>query len=271
MPDGTSDMPCRKSAHTCTLAGLAALVLAGCGAGVRFHGFLDAGQWTPSLECSAQASGESKFDLTGVGGLEGDRSFWALEGGVRFTAPRRGQAGAYAFNLGYFQHTYEGEADLGVTGITFAGQNLTGPTSTETKVSVFKFTYEEPSGTANELTGGLLGFHFLEFAVTSRDADSKAQLSGTAPMLILGWKIAYYSNRLMYFFNIEGMDLDLAPLNNVTGSIYDTSAGVRWFIDSAQRVALTAGYRRYEARLDVDRDKFNITMDGPFISFFMYW
>jgi len=238
---------------------------------VSFHGALEAGQWTPSLDCTAQAAGESSFDLVGTGGLEGERSFWTFDGNLRFTAPRGGSTGAYAFNLGYLQHTYSGEADLGVTGITFAGESLTGQTRTETDLSLFKFTYEEPSGGQNEQTGGLLGIHSLAFAITSRDADSRASLSGTAPMIVFGWKIAYYSQRLLYFFSIEGMDLDWMPLNNVTGSVYDTSAGIRWFVDSSLRVAISAGYRRYEALLNVDRDRLDLTMDGAFVSLFMTW
>jgi len=103
------------------------------------------------------------------------------------------------------------------------------------------------------------------------DSDSVTKMDGSAPMFVIGYKIAYISQNLMYFLNIEGMDLDTITLENVKGSLVDVSAGIRWVFDDSGKMAISAGWRTYEANLEIKDDDLDVKFDGAFFSFFLAW
>ena len=244
--------------------------LAGCGAGTKFHAAIEAGQWTPEISASALRLSSTKFNLATQGGIPNDEAFWYFDASFRLDTPRGGQVQPYTMSFGYWQHTYKG---TGLGGVTFGGATIGPPITTTAEFKLYKFAYEEmrpTEGVGGGLTGGLLGLHYLEFDIKATDGTNVGVFGDGAPMLVVGWKINYASRGLIYYFGLEGMDLDTVSLNNVGGSIMDTYGGIRWCI-RGNRTALSIGYRKYEVDLAIRNDRLSIDMDGLTVSLFLNW
>lgn len=244
--------------------------LAGCRAVRNFHGDIDFAQWTPKLTSSAQRSGGSYFNLVGSGGVVDKEAFVFLDASLRFQTGSGRRAKPHAVNLGYWQYTYSGDGDAGL-GLDFAGKTLIGPIRTTADFKLYRVTYEEPGLTqgGDGRTGGTLGIHLLGFDIKADDGSNIARFSGTAPMLVMGWKIAYYSKGLMYYFGVEGMDLDVVSLGNVRGNVVDTIAGVRWFF--GDNLALSVGWRNYDADITIRNDRLRVKQEGAVVALYMKW
>jgi hypothetical protein len=260
--------------HTKSLAMMlvAVAMLTGCTAGSTFHGWLEFGQWTPDTDSTVDTDGDD-IDLVSTGGIRNNDSFWTYDAGIRFTQPNGNTLGAYAFNLGYFNHTYSGNGEIG-SSISFDGINTFGTSiSTNADIRLLKFTYEEPTGgsSGSERTGGLIGLHNLSYDIHISDGVQTGEISGTAPMFVVGYKVSYYSAQLMYFVNIEWMDLDTITLENVQGEVMDVSGGIRWVFDDSGNMAISAGYRSYDADLNMRDEDLSLHMEGAFFGFFLAW
>jgi hypothetical protein len=261
----------RTSAAALVVAGLAAL--AGCKAGTRFSGALDLVQWRPDLQSSALKDGGDSFDLVTSGGVGNDEALWAFDASFGVQTAGADALKPYRFNLGYWQKIYRG---IGPGGVTFAGAPLGAGTKTSADFAYYKFTLEDPdvrsgSGGPASVTGGLLGVHFLDFSVVADDGVSRGVFADGAPMFVLGYRIEQYAKGgLMYYVCIEGMDLDAVPLGDVSGSVMDLSAGMRWFIRN-DKAAISVGYRKLEAALNIGSNRLSLDMDGAVFSLYMRW
>ncbi len=253
----------------CSASMLAAL--AGCRGAQNFHGDIEFTQWTPQLTSSARrGAGNRDFNLVNHGGVATGDAFLAFDASLRFQTGSGGRAKPHAVNLGYWQHTYAGTGNA--SGVTFAGVPLTGSTRTTADFKLYKLTYEEPGLTqgGDGRTGGTLGLHLIDFNIRADAGGGNVGIFvGTAPMLVIGWKIAYYSKGLMYYFGVEGMDLDVVSLSNITGGVTETVAGVRWFLGDT--VALSVGWRSYEANLIMRGDTLNIKQEGASVTLYVKW
>ena len=250
---------------------LALAATIGCQAGSTFHGWVEMGQWTPSLEADAGTGSDGTFDLVSTGGLDDRESLWSYDVGIRFTRASGSQLGAHAFNIGYFDHEFEGGTD-GVIVTNFGGVPLDGTLVSDAELSLFKFSYEEPSsGSGGERTGGLIGIHQLNYNLSVSDGNQVGRIEDSAMMFVIGYKVAYYSQNLMYFLNIEWMDLDTFNIGEATGEVLDSSGGLRWVFDDSGNMAITLGYRLYDANLQLEDDAVHIVLDGAYFSFFVAW
>jgi hypothetical protein len=253
-----------------TLVLLGAL-LAGCQAGTNLHGAVDIASWTPVLEASAGTGAGENFNLVGTGGVVNDDALWTIDLALQLGRASGREVRAQTLNFGYLSHRYSGENSL--LGVDFAGKTLTGSTNTSLDMKLFKFTYGEPQASTSggdNRTEGSLGLHYLDFAVKAVDSSgTQASYSGNAPMFVVGWKIAYTDRAMVYFASIEGMDLDVIPIENVRGEVMDYSAGVRWSVGG--NVALTIAYREYVANLDDRGEEMKIKLAGAYFSLFVMW
>ena len=112
----------------------------------------------------------------------------------------------------------------------------------------------------------------LDYDVDATNGTVNGEMTGSAPMFIVGYKVAYASANLMYYFNVEYMDLDTVTLENVTGSVLDYTAGMRWVFDGSGNMAISTGFRSYEADLGLrGGDDFSYKMEGVFFSVFIAW
>jgi hypothetical protein len=245
-------------------------LFAGCKAGTSLHGAVDIASWTPVLEATAVTGAGENFDLVGTGGVVDDDALWTIDLALQLGRASGREVRAQTLNFGYLSHRYSGNENLD---LSFAGKALMGDTATNLSMSIFKFTYGEPqaaSGGGNNRTEGSLGLHYMDFAVRAKDSSgTTAYYSGNAPMFVVGWKIAYSDRAMVYFANIEGMDLDVIPIENVRGEVMDYSAGVRWSVGG--NVALTIAYREYMANLDDRGEEMKIKLAGAYFSLFVMW
>ena len=261
-------------ARTTTVVLLAAL-LAGCKAGTSLHGAADIAQWTPTLAATADTGSGDKFDVVGTGGVVEDDAFWSFDVALQFGRAGKSGMKAQTLNIGYWGHRYSGTTDFSASPVDFAGKTLDGPTTTSMDLNLYKFTYGEPqagSGGGSSRTEGTIGLHYLDFSVKANDtgiSPATARYDGNAPMFVIGWKISYSDRAMVYFFSVEGMDLDVVSLGNVKGDVLDYSAGVRWSVGSS--AALSLGWRSYEANLDNRGEQMKIKMEGLFFSLFLMW
>ena len=258
------------SSRTTVVICLASL-LAGCRAGSSVHGTADVAQWAPVLKAEAYAGSGDKFNLVGTGGVVDNDALWTFDVSLQFSSAGQRQVKAQTLNLGYWSHEYSGSADL--SGVDFANKLLSGPTRTSLKLDLYKFTYGEPqaaSGGGSNRTEGTIGLHYLDFSVIAQDLDgATARYSGNAPMFVVGWKVAYADRAMVYFFSVEGMDLNMISLENVKGNVMDYSAGIRWSVGST--AALSIAYREYQAHLNDRGEELNIKLAGAFFSLFIMW
>ena len=257
------------SSRTITLVLLGAL-LAGCRAGTSLHGAVDIASWTPILEASASTGAGEDFNLVGTGGVVDDDALWTIDVALQLGRASGREVRAQTLNFGYLSHRFSGKENLDME---FAGKHLTGPTDTSLSLDLYKFNYGEPqaaTGGGNNRTEGSIGLHYLDFAVKAVDsAGVRASYSGNAPMFVVGWKIAYSDRAMVYFASVEGMDLDVIPIENVRGEVMDYSAGVRWSVGG--NVALTIAYREYLANLDDRGEEMKIRLAGAYFSLFVMW
>jgi len=249
-----------------SLVGLALAAAAGCG--MNASGYLDAGTWTPKLNASALRLSAPALDLVSGAGVPEDDSFWTFDASIQIAGSA--EHGPCALNFGYVRHVYSGNS---AAGFDFAGATLTGPVHTDADLSLYKFAYEEPQTSGQgERRGGYIGIHVLDFDIKAAEVGGGTvrRFRDSAPMLVFGWRIAYMSDQdLMYYFSVEAMDLGLITIENVKGTVLDTSVGARWMIYN--KVALSVGYRQYDARLDMRDDRLDVKMEGVNYSFFMTW
>jgi hypothetical protein len=242
------------------------LLAVGCGAGTALHGSFEAAQWTPELTGSATKG--STLELVNDAGLVNDDAFWAFDTSLRVQLPGESRVGAYTFNFGTWQHTYGGK----VPGpVDFAGVSVNGPVRTTADLKLYKFSYGEPGGTSSGhgRTDGLLGLHYMDFEVRADGSNGSASQAGTAPMFVIGWRIAYESQGLVYFFGFEWMDLDTISLDNVKGEVTDWTTGIRWF--PGKHVALSLAWRTYDADLVARSERLDIDIAGAYFSLFVIW
>ena len=158
-------------------------------------------------------------------------------------------------------------------GATFLGSN---PINTSADFKYYKLTFEEPKPSGNAMGGslssGILGLHFLDFGIAAQDgAGNRGVFDDSAPMFVLGYRIEQYAKGgLMYYIKVEWMDLDTVTLDGAAGEVMDLSGGVRWAI-RGNKAALSVGYRKLDAELNIDGNQFILNMDGAIFSLFMRW
>ncbi len=250
------------------VAGLGALV--GCSAGTSFSGSAEFAQWTPELVSSAKG-----FNLVSNGGVDDGEDLWAFDLSLGMQAAAGSQLKPYQLNLGYWHGAYEGVGPAftgDYLGATFLGSN---PINTSADFKYYKLTFEEPKPSGNAMGGslssGILGLHFLDFGITASDGVTRGVFDDSAPMFVLGYRIEQYAKGgLMYYIKVEWMDLDTVTLDGAAGEVMDLSGGVRWAI-RGNKAALSVGYRKLDAELNIDGNQFILNMDGAIFSLFMRW
>jgi len=243
------------------VAGAAALAfsISSCKSSSNFHAEIDIQQWTPDLSASVEDADGYDLDLVDQGNVPDDDMLWVIDAKL--------QTSSYSLNLGYSKHTYSG---TGPGGFVFDGVDLDADTCTNADIALYKIGWEDLSGSTsgNSMSAGSLGLHWLDFDVTASDGVDLAHYSDRAILFVLGYRMAYYSNGLYYYINLESTVGDLVSLGNSEGEILEYSAGVRWFIYE-QKAAVSIGYRSYEADIDMRDGEIDLELEGVFFSLYM--
>ncbi len=253
--------------HTIAALGLAVALAAGCRSGGRWQ--VEAASWTPTLISTATST--TSLDIVETGGTLDDETFWFFDITFQPSRARTARGSTYAMYLSYLRHAYTG---TNPTGFDFAGATMSGPTETTADFCLYKIMMEEPQGSqrGTERVGGLLGIHTLDFTIEATDGTNTGEFSDSSMMLVIGWRISYYgSGAVLYYASIEGADLDTMNFGDVTGSVLDYSLGMRWFVNTPPTMALSIGYRKYEADLSIRDETLQLDLDGLYYSFFMTW
>jgi hypothetical protein len=244
-------------------------VLVGCRAGTSFSGSAEIAQWTPELTSSALG-----FNLVSTGGVDDGKDLWAFDFSLGMQAASGSDLKPYQLNFGYWHGAYEGTGPATIA--SFAGVDFAAdPIHTTADFKYYKLTFEEPKPSGNAMGGslssGILGLHFLDFDITASDGVNRGIFDDAAPMFVVGYRIEQYAKGgLMYYIKVEWMDLDAVTLGGTAGEIMDLSGGVRWAI-RGNKVALSIGYRKLDAELNIDGNQLNMEMDGAIFALYLRW
>lgn len=242
------------------------VLLAGCRAGTSVHGTFEAAKWSPVLAGQARHLGGADLDFVGDAGLPANQSLWSWDGNIQISRASRDSVGANGFNLGVWGLKTLGSADFS-SPLNFAGKSLSGPTDTTADFKLIKFTYEEnPTvSRSGQFSAGLLGIHYLSFAVECRGSEV-AEYHSQVAALVLGYRWAYFSKGLLYFIQVEAWPQDWMDLVETDTAVMDVSSGLRWFMGGGDKTALTIAYRRFELNSVMGNDRLYLLLDGAYIS-----